>query len=146
MTPSLSEPLPYRLLADGVLVLHVAVVLFVIGGLVLVIAGNMRGWPWVNNLWFRLAHLTAIGYVVAESWLGVVCPLTTLEMWLRAQAGAATYGTGFIEHWLGRLLYYDAPAWAFTLVYSLFGLAVAASWWYFPPARRPGSGYFSKGS
>jgi hypothetical protein len=136
----------YRLLADTVLALHVAVVLFVVGGLVLVIAGNARGWLWVNHLWFRLAHLVAIGYVVAESWLRVACPLTTLEMWLRAQAGAATYGTGFIEYWLGRLLYYDAPAWVFTLVYSLFGLAVAVSWWYFPPARRSGPDPYGKRS
>lgn len=138
MTPLSGESLPYRLLADAVLVSHVAVVLFVVGGLVLVIAGNLRRWPWANNLWFRLAHLAAIGYVVAESWLGIECPLTTLEVWLRAQAGAPTYSTGFIEHWLSRLLYYDAPAWVFTLVYSLFGLAVAASWWYFPPSGRSG--------
>jgi hypothetical protein len=132
------EPLPYRLLADAVLALHFAVVVFVLAGLILVLVGNARGWNWVNNLWFRLAHLGAIAYVVAQQWFGVVCPLTTLEMWLRAQAGAATYSGGFIEHWLGRLLFYDGPAWAFTLVYTLFGLAVAATWWYFPPARRHG--------
>jgi hypothetical protein len=136
MTLPLEDPATYRLLADLVLSVHVALVVFVVGGLVVVLAGNARGWRWVNHLWFRVAHLAAIGYVVAESWLGVACPLTTLEMWLRAQADAATYGTGFIEYWLGRLLYYDAPAWVFTLAYSLFGLAVAVSWWYFPPARR----------
>jgi len=46
---------PYALLANAVLVLHVAVVLFVVGGLVLVVAGNLLlGWAWVNALWFRL--------------------------------------------------------------------------------------------
>ena len=34
----------------------------------------------VNALWFRLVHLLAIGYVVAQAWLGQVCPLTTLEL------------------------------------------------------------------
>ena len=126
-------------LADGVLLLHVAIVVFVIGGLVLVVAGNLRGWHWVNTLWFRFAHLAAIGIVVAEAWFGVVCPLTTLEMHLRAQAGGSAYTGSFIEHWLQRLLYYDAPGWVFTLAYSLFGLAVVAAWWYFPPRlRRPG--------
>lgn len=125
----------YRLLADAVLTLHVMVVGFIVGGLVLIIAGNLRGWRWVNRLWFRLAHLVAIAFVVAESWFGVVCPLTTLEMWLRAQAGMEFYATGFVEYWLQRLLYYEAPGWVFSAAYSLFGLAVAASWWYFPPTR-----------
>lgn len=124
---------PDQLLANAVLVLHVAIVVFVVGGLLLTIVGNLRRWRWVNNLWFRLAHLVAISVVVAEAWLGMVCPLTTLEMWLRAQAGASVYGGGFIEHWLQRLLYYDAPMWVFALVYSAFGLLVAATWWYFPP-------------
>ncbi len=125
--------MPYQLLADAVLALHVAIVLFVVGGLVLVIAGNFRGWRWVNRLWFRLAHLGAIAVVVAEAWFAITCPLTTLEMWLRAKGAEATYGGSFIEHWLQRLLYYDAPGWVFTLMYSLFGLLVLATWWYFPP-------------
>jgi hypothetical protein len=128
--------MPYQHLADIVLTLHFALVVFVVAGLVLVIVGNFGGWQWVNRLWFRLAHLLAIAVVVAESWFGWVCPLTTLEIWLRAKAGAPGYTTGFIEHWLQQALYYDAPAWAFTVTYSLFGLAVLATWWYFPPARQ----------
>ena len=50
----------YQLLADLVLALHVAIVAFVIGGPVAVIAGNLFRWRWVNALWFRLAHLGAI--------------------------------------------------------------------------------------
>lgn len=125
--------LPYHLLADVVLVLHVAVVVFVVGGLALTIVGNLRGWSWVNALWFRLAHLVAIAVIVAEAWFGVVCPLTSLEMWARAKAREAIYAESFIEHWLQRILFYEAPAWAFTVGYSLFALVVAATWWYFPP-------------
>lgn len=127
------DGLPYQLLADAVLALHVAIVTFVVGGLVLVVIGNLRNWRWVNALWFRLAHLGAIAVVVAEAWQGVVCPLTTLEMWLRAKAGATTYSGSFIEYWLHRVLYYEAPSWVFALGYSLFGLLVLAAWWYFPP-------------
>lgn len=130
------DPATYQALADAVLVLHVGIVIFVGGGLLLILLGNWRGWGWVNAWPFRLAHLAAIAVVVAEAWLGIVCPLTTLEMALRARAGAATYGGSFIEHWLQRLLYYDAPAWVFTLAYSLFAAAVVASWWWFPPTRR----------
>jgi hypothetical protein len=126
-------PLPYQLLADVVLSLHVAIVVFVVGGLVLIVLGNLRAWHRVNAVWFRLAHLAAVAVVVAEAWFGAVCPLTSLEMWLRAKARATTYAGSFIEHWLQRILYYEAPTWVFTLGYSLFGLAVVATWWYFPP-------------
>lgn len=120
-------------LADMVLMLHVAVVVFVVGGLVLIVVGHWRAWQWVGAPGFRLAHLAAIAVVAAEAWLGVVCPLTTLEMWLRSRTRAATYNGSFIEHWLQRLLYYDAPAWAFVLGYSMFGLLVAVAWFYIPP-------------
>ena len=130
--------MPYQLLADIVLVLHFAVVLFVVGGLMAVLVGNWLGWRWVNNLWFRLAHLAAIGYVVVQSWFGITCPLTTLESWLREQAGLPSYSESFIEHWVQGLLFYQAPFWVFALVYTVFGALVLLSWWFYPP-RRPAS-------
>ncbi len=132
-TSCVNESLPYQLLADVVLALHVAIAAFVVGGLVLIIVGNLRAWRWVGILWFRLAHLAAVAVIVAEAWSGVVCPLTSLEMWLRTNARGTTYAGGFVEHWLQRILYYDAPAWVFTLGYSVFGLAIVATWWFFPP-------------
>lgn len=132
-----AESLLPRLLADFVLLLHLAVVLFVIGGLVVVIVGNLRRWSWVNRWWFRLAHLAAIGFVVVQAWLQQVCPLTTLESWLREQSGGFGYETSFIEYWVGRVLYYEAPGWVFTLAYTVFGLLVVATWWRFPPRRHP---------
>ncbi len=146
MSSSATSPAawPYALLADAVLVLHAAVVLFVVGGLVLVLLGNRRGWPWVNGPWFRLVHLVAIAVVVAESWLGLACPLTTLEWWLRARAGLAPNETSFIAYWLQTLLFYEAPWWVFALAYTVFGVLVAAAWWRFPPtpagSRRSGRG------
>jgi len=123
------------LLADAVLALHFCIVIFVVGGLPLIWIGNARGWRRVNGYGFRLSHLAAIGIVATQAWLGVLCPLTTLEMWLRAQAGAATYGGSFIAHWVQRALYYDAPAWVFIALYTAFAAAVAATWWRFPPQR-----------
>lgn len=128
--------LPYQLLADAALILHAAVVVSVVGGLLLILIGNLAGWRWVNALWFRLAHLATIGVVVAQAWLGVTCPLTSLEMVLRERARLSTYSGGFIEHWLHRFLYFEAPAWVFALVYTIFGVLVLATWWYLPPTPK----------
>ncbi len=125
----------YQVLADLVLLLHAAIVVFVVAGLALVLAGNALGWSWVNLSWFRWLHLAAIGVVVLQAWAGAVCPLTTLESWLREQAGSVAYPAGFIEYWVQRFLFYRAPSWVFTLGYSVFAILVAAAWWYFPPVR-----------
>jgi hypothetical protein len=117
----------YHALADLVLIVHVMYVAFVVFGLVLILWGGFRGWSWVRNPWFRAGHLAAIGGVVVQSWLGMNCPLTTLENSLRDRAGDPAYEGAFIAHWLHTLLYYDAPSWVFTLGYSLFGLAVVMS-------------------
>ena len=126
---------PWQLLANLVLCLHVALMVFVVLGLPLIVAGNLRGWTWLNSPWLRFAHLATIVVVAGEAWLGIVCPLTTLEMWLRARAQEATYDGSFVEHWLQALLFWQAPAWVFTAVYTLFGLAVAATWWAWPVRR-----------
>jgi polyferredoxin len=131
----------FRMLADAVLAAHFAFVVFVVLGLALIVVGGVRGWPWVRNPIFRLAHLGAIAIVVAQAWLGAVCPLTTLEMALRRRAGDASYTGSFIAHWLEQLLYYEAPAWVFAVGYSAFALLVIGTWWRFPPRplrrRRP---------
>lgn len=121
------------LLADLVLVLHAAYVFFVVAGLVLILAGIWRGWDWIRNPWFRGLHLAAILFVVVQTWAGVECPLTTLENTLRLRGGAAGYGQSFIGYWLQRLLYYQAPAWAFAVAYTLFGGVVVATWRFAPP-------------
>ena len=123
----------YRLLADLVLVLHVTVVLFVVSGLFLVLVGRWCGWQWIHNIYYRLIHLVAIGVVVAQACLGVVCPLTTLENYLRRIAGQAEYPSSFITYWLHSLLFFEAERWVFTLCYCLFGLAVLAGFVVAPP-------------
>lgn len=128
MTPS-----GWRLLADGVLLLHAGVVLFVVGGLLAIVAGDRFGRRGVDAPAFRAAHLAAIGVVVVQAWLGRACPLTVLESWLRERAGEAGYGGGFVAHWVGRALYWDAPAWAFTVAYTAFAVAVILAWRRWPP-------------
>lgn len=127
---------PYTLLADVILALHVGIVVFVVLGLILVLVGGVRGWRWVRNLWFRLAHLGTIVFVAVQAWLGELCPLTVWEQQLRAAAGQEAYGESFIEHWLSRLLFFDAPWWVFVAAYTGFALVVALTWWWLPPRRR----------
>lgn len=124
------------LLADAVLIVHFLFVLFVVGGLLAIWAGAALGWVWVRNLRFRVAHLAAILFVTAESLVGMVCPLTAWEDFLR-QTGT---GEGsFMQRWVGRLLFYDLPEWAFTLAYVLFALAVIVTFLLIrPQARKPG--------
>ena len=119
--------------ADALLILHSSFVLFVVGGLLLIVAGGVRGWSWVRNRWFRLAHLAAIAIVVVQSWFGLVCPLTTWEMALRVRGGQEAYQSTFISHWLGRLLYYHAPDWVFVVAYTAFGAIVLACLWWVRP-------------
>ena len=122
-----------RALADAILAAHVGFAAFVVLGLVGILVGGALRWRWVRDPYFRALHLAAIGLVVAESWAGVTCPLTSLEDSLRAAAGEATYSGAFVAHWLGRLLYWQAPPWVFTLGYTLFGAAVVSGWWLVPP-------------
>jgi len=118
----------YRLAADLLLVTHALFVAFVVLGLAFIFVGNWSKWSWVRNPYFRIAHLAAIGVVVVQSWIGVICPLTIWEMALRERAGDAVYGGSFIANWLDKLLYYQAPAWVFVVCYTLFAALVVVAW------------------
>jgi hypothetical protein len=119
-------------LADIVLVVHFAFVLFVVGGLAAVWIGAAAGWRWVRNFWFRVAHLAAIAYVAGEALLGIWCPLTVWEDALRG----AHSEKSFIARWVHRVMFYDFPEWVFTAAYVLFALVVAASWWIVRPTQK----------
>lgn len=126
----------YALAADAVLSLHVLFVLFVVAGLLVIFVGKWLGWSWVRNRAFRIAHLIAIGIVVLQSWIGMICPLTTVEMWLRERAGDATYTGAFIAHWLESMLYFQAPPWVFAICYTAFGVLVIGSWFWVRPNEK----------
>ncbi|WP_339910606.1 DUF2784 domain-containing protein [Symmachiella dynata] len=123
----------YSLLADAVVFLHGAYVAFVIFGLLAVLVGSLLGKRWVSNFWFRSLHLTMILIVVVESWLGIVCPLTTLEKFLRQKAGADEYPGDFIGRWVHDVLFMDLSPATFTVMYTLFGLSVVATLIIVPP-------------
>jgi len=123
----------HSLPADLILATHALFVAFVVLGLVAVPFGKYRHWVWIRNLPFRFAHLVAIGIVLAESWLGLVCPLTEWENRAREAAGGAAYSTSFIQYWLHRMLFYDFAPWVFTATYTVFGILVLLAWLLVPP-------------
>jgi len=69
----------YRVLADGIMLLHFAYIVFVIGGALLVL--HRRWWMWL--------HLPAVAWGVWVEFYAKTCPLTPLENALRARAGQA---------------------------------------------------------
>jgi len=85
------------LLADGVLVLHLAFIVFVMLGGLLVLR-----WPRVAWL-----HVPAVLWGIYVELSGRLCPLTPLENSLREAAGQAGYSGGFIEHYVTAVIYPD---------------------------------------
>lgn len=82
-------------LANAVVVVHFAFVIFVIvGGLLL-----FRWW------WLVFVHLPAIVWGALVEFTHWICPLTYLEDWLRERAGVAAYQGDFVTHYLMPILY-----------------------------------------
>src|SRR4051794_39846676 len=91
----------YRLSADLVLMVHLAFVLFVVlGGLLIA--------RWPRLTWF---HLTAVFWGALIEFAGFVCPLTPLEVTLRKLAGESGYEGDFIGHYVSAVLYPSALTW-----------------------------------
>lgn len=85
----------YRALADLILLIHAAFVIFVaMGGLLVLYKRALMPW-----------HLAALAWGVLIIGMGWICPLTPLENMLRQFAGQAGYAGGFIEHYVFRLIY-----------------------------------------
>ena len=130
----------HQLLADIILVLHFAVVVFIVGGLAAIWTGALAGWRWVGNFWFRITHLAAIVFVAVEAISGMMCPLTVWEDALRGRASEI----GFIARWIRGLMFYELPLWVFTAAYIAFAAVVALTFWIVPPARRRDGGIPNK--
>jgi hypothetical protein len=101
----------YRTLADLVVLVHFAFVLFVVAGALLVLR-----WRWVA--W---VHVPAAVWGALIEFAGWICPLTPLEQRLRIMGGSAGYTGGFIEHYILPILY---PAGLNRRVQIVLGLLV----------------------
>ena len=85
----------FRGLADLVLAVHLAFVLFVV-------LGGLLALRWPRVAW---VHIPVALYGAAIEFIGFICPLTPLEISLRQRGGEAGYEGGFIEHYITAALY-----------------------------------------
>ena len=85
----------YRGLADLTLIIHLAFILFVI-------LGGLLALRWPRLAW---VHIPVALYGATIEFVGFICPLTPLEIWLRRRGGEAGYEGGFIEHYITAAIY-----------------------------------------
>ena len=102
-----------RLLADAVVLLHLAFIVFALAGGVLVLFRGYIAW----------LHLPAVAWAAYAEFTATICPLTPLENSLRKQAGQEGYDGGFVEHYLIPLIY---PAALTPRLQMLIGAIVVA--------------------
>ena len=114
-------------LADAILVLHLAFILFVVLGGLLVLRYRRLFW----------LHLPAAAWGAMIEFAGWICPLTPLENWLRAQGGDRGYGGGFIEHYVGALIYPEGLTRELQWLLGAFVLALNAAIYLQLWRRRP---------
>jgi len=128
----------YGFAADAIVVFHFGYVLFAVGGELVVLLGWLLRWRWIRNLAFRIAHLASVVVVAVEALIKVLCPLTDWEYRLRLLAGQTVEEEiSFMARLVRRIIFYDFPAWVFTLTYILFALLVAATFLLVPPRKKP---------
>jgi len=85
----------HLLLAEFIVILHLLFIIFaLIGGLLVI--------KWPRLVWL---HIPVVVWGALTEFLGLICPLTPLEIWLRQQAGVDPYQGGFISHYLLPLVY-----------------------------------------
>lgn len=85
----------YQILADGVVVLHLAFILFVVlGGILVVFLPKV--------VWF---HIPCVIWGVVIELTGGICPLTPFEIYLRTKAGQSVYQGDFVVHYIEPIIY-----------------------------------------
>ncbi len=128
----------YVLLADLLSACHLALMVYVILGQLLILLGIVFRWRWVRNPWFRWTHMAAILTVAAEALLGVTCPLTNWEVDLRKLAGQQTDDRTFTARIVNKFLFPldefpDADPFILTLGYYGFAVLVLITFVLLPP-------------
>ena len=119
----------FGIAADIVVLLHFAFILFVVLGGFLVLK------------WRRLAwiHLPSVLWGALSEFTGWICPLTPLESWLREQGGDRGFSGGFINHYLGTLIYPEGLTRELQWLLGALVLAINAAIYFRVWRSRPGT-------
>ena len=120
-----------KFFADTILILHFLVIIFIISLYFLIPYGYSKNWKFVKNYKIRLAHLMLIFFITLETFLGIICPLTTLENDLRGQS----YSETFISFWISKVIYWDLPTTFFIVIYTIFLIFAIILWLKFQPKK-----------
>lgn len=109
------------MLANIVVVIHISYFLFVVCGIIGILAGSQ----WIRNIWIRLLHIAAVWIVVLEDIFHFECPLNTAEWSLRSASSAET--TSGATGVLNFLLRHTIPGSVLHIFYWVVGVFVVAS-------------------
>ena len=126
----------YSLLADIIVVVHLAYACFVLFGFLAIVIGVPCGWNWIRNFPFRVTHLICTVFVPLETLIRMTCPLTTLENYFLRASGAKGYSRSFIGNFVSKILFYEAPEWIFAIIYVALAILVVLYFILFPPFRK----------
>lgn len=128
MTPALALAL-----ADLVLLVHLAIIIFNIGGLIVIPLGAWLGWRFVRIFWWRALHVAVLAVVAIQPVLGRACFLTLWQSGLM-QTGTAG-GPSVLRRWIDAVIFWPLPIWFFAMLYVAVFAYTLALWWLVPPRR-----------
>jgi hypothetical protein len=118
----------YRALADVVMVLHAALLVFFV-------VGGFLAWRWRRLIW---AHLFVAAWNLSIVLLDFGCPVTAAEKWLRRRGGEQPYADGFIQHYIAGTIYPRANLAAELVGFAMLVVSYDGLLWirFLPPTRR----------
>ena len=120
------------MIAAALLLVHFCLAAFITLGFFIIPLGYKFGWHWIKNRNVRLFHLFLIGFITAETIVGLTCPLTVLENMFRG----VDYSRSFMSYWITQILYWDLPSEVFVLLYTLCLGWVLILWKVCPPIKK----------
>ena len=125
-------------LADALVVIHLAIVLYGLFGTVAIVVGGLFRARWVRNPLFRWTHLALLAFVAIQAAAGKLCFLTIWEVDLRVEAGQTPSELSFVGRVLREVLYVEAEQSTLTAIYMGVAITVVFGMILVPP-RRPSS-------
>ena len=121
-------------LATAILVVHLGIIVFNVGGLVAIPLGGWLGWGWVRGFWWRLAHVLSLLVVALQALFGRACFLT---IWQFALSGAGgDRPEPLIASWINRVIYWPLPHSVFVALYAAVFALTLLLWHWVPPLSR----------